>query len=124
LDISIMPSGFTAAAAANQLARYFENGGYFRLQNEKRLEKEGRKVYKKGDEVRMMADSPEQLETIRSLLRAAGFVPGAPFRKGRRICQPLYGLRAVDRFLTMLEGSRQPADESGGREPGLPMRKW
>lgn len=86
---------------AKELARFFKKGGCVRFQNEARL-REGSQSYKKGDEVRIMADSQEDLHSIRALLMDAGFVPGRPFIKGRRFCQPVYGREAVTRFLVLI----------------------
>jgi hypothetical protein len=88
---------------AARLSRFFHNGGCVRRQDPMRLKDAGYKSYKKGDEARLMADSYEELEAIRESLEAAGFVPGAPFRKGNRFCQPLYGREAVARFLALID---------------------
>jgi len=80
-----------------ELARIFNRSGYLRVQNPDRLE-EGASHYKKGDEVRLIAESAAELKTIRRLLRAADFTPGKPFLKHKRWCQPLYGREAAGRF--------------------------
>src|SRR5215471_7561379 len=88
-----------------ELARFFKRGGCVRFQNEERL-REGSQSYKKGDEVRIMADSLKDLHSIRALLMEAGFVPPRPFLKGRRFCQPIYGREAVTRFLLLITEGR------------------
>ncbi len=85
-----------------ELARFFRRNGYVRWQDEERLAEEGCQVYKKGHEVRLVAESEEELATIRRLLEQAGFHPGQPFVKGCQFRQPLYGKRAVARFLELI----------------------
>ena len=89
------------AAVIGQLARFFQRNGYVRWQRRKRARKEGWHVYKKGHEVRLVADSKAELALIRRLLRQAGFKPGWPFVKGRQFRQPLYGKGEVLRFLKL-----------------------
>lgn len=91
----------TKRSEASQLAEIFAKGGYVRLQNPKRL-KEGSLAYRKGAEVRMVAESMTALRTMRRLLRTAGFSPGRPFLKHSKWCQPLYGVDAVSRFLSLI----------------------
>ena len=67
--------------------------------------------YKKGDEVRLTAQSA--LARIRRLLELAGFTPGQPFLKARQYRQPVYGREAVRRFLGLVEAER--IAESGSR---------
>ena len=95
------------------LARYFHRNGYVRRQNARRLSREGYSRYKKGDEVRLTAQSPEELARIRRLLELAGFTPGQPFLKARQYRQPVYGREAVRRFLGLVEAER--IAESGSR---------
>ena len=88
--------------ASQRLAELFRRHGYTRRQNRARLAEEGYLRYKKGDEVRLIAESEAELTTIRRLLRQAGFRAGRPFAKGRRFWQPVYGREAVRRFLGMV----------------------
>lgn len=74
-----------------------------RRQDKRRLAREGYMRYKKGDEVRLMANSPEEVLVLQRLLRQAGFKPGRPFAKGRQHCQPVYGQEQVRRFLDMVK---------------------
>ena len=87
---------------ALQLAEMFARGGYVRLQNPQRL-REGSLSYRKGSEVRMVAESMAALRTMRRLLRTAGFSPGRPFLKHSKWCQPLYGVETVNRFLELIQ---------------------
>ncbi len=88
------------------LAHYFWRNGYVRHQNTRRLAREGYRGYKKGDEVRLCAQSAEELAEIRRLLELAGFEPGRPFQKDRYYRQPVYGRQAVRRFLDLVEAHR------------------
>ncbi len=89
-------------AAIEQLARLFARNGYVRRQDPKRRKKEKRR-YKKGDEVRLVANNRAELRLIRRLLKQAGFKPGRPFAKARQYRQPVYGRTEVARFLAMVE---------------------
>lgn len=88
-------------AIVEQLAFFFRRNGYVRRQNHERLASEGRR-YKKGDEIRLVAETQAELRTIRRLLRQAGFKPGHAFAKHEQYCQPVYGRRAVAHFLTLI----------------------
>ena len=91
----------TPAEAVARLADLFHRSGYVRRQNPDRLAAEGR-GYKKGDEIRLVADTAGDLKVIRQLLRAAGFDPGRPFQKSNQWRQPVYGRAAVARFLALV----------------------
>jgi hypothetical protein len=97
-----MKADQTPAVAA--LAYYFERNGYIRRQNQDRLANESSRQYKKGEEVRLVANTVEELEELRRLLREAGFKPGRPFKKARQYRQPIYGRPAVARFLALVQG--------------------
>ncbi len=90
------------AAVIARLAALFRRNGYVRRQDAERLRAEGWQVYKKGHEVRLVAGSPAELAEMRQLLKAAGLQPGRPFRKGSQYRQPIYGKRAVARFLELV----------------------
>lgn len=92
-----------ALGVVEQLAAFFRRNGYVRWQNVKRLESQGWRIYKKGDEVRLVADTKRELALIRRLLRQAGFKPGRSFVKGRQYRQPVYGREEVSRFLALIE---------------------
>ena len=83
-----------------ELARLFWRNGYVRWQDPERST--DTQVYKKGNEVRLVADTKQELAHIRRLLRAAGFEPGRPFAKGNQFRQPIYRKEAVARFLEMV----------------------
>lgn len=92
---------------SEQLAAVFHRNGYVRRQSADRLSAEGYSKYKKGDEVRLIARSMVELESIRHLLMEAGFKPGKPYAQNRQFRQPLYGRREVARFLKMIGEGEQ-----------------
>jgi hypothetical protein len=85
-----------------RLAAFFHRNGYVRQQNADRLAAEGYAAYKKGDEVRLVANSLAELAEIRRLLRAAKFKIGKSFRKTNQYRQPVYGREQVKRFLALV----------------------
>ena len=98
----------TTALSAAQLTRlreFFHRNGYVRLQNPSLVEPGGR-VYKKGDEVRLVADTKTELAEIRRLLKAGGFKAGRPFAKGNQFRQPMYGWEQVKRFLALMRNKK------------------
>ena len=62
----------------------FRRSGYVRCQNLHRVAQEGWETYKKGDEVRLVAGSLEELALIRRLLLEAGFKPASRLGRGVR----------------------------------------
>ncbi len=90
-----------AAEAVERLAELFHRNGYIRARDPERRLKEGQ-LYKKGAEVRLVAESKAELAEIRRLLRQAGFKRARPFAKGRQWRQPLYGVAEVARFLSLI----------------------
>jgi hypothetical protein len=89
------------ASKLTRLRELFQRNGYVRLQDQERVESDGRS-YKKGDEVRLVADSRAELAEIRRLLAAGGFKLGRPFAKGNQFRQPLYGREQVARFVSLM----------------------
>ena len=87
-------------AAARALTGLFRRNGYARRQNTARKDSEGYGAYKKGDELRFVAGSSDELAAIRRMLKQLGFKPGRPFVKGKQMRQPVYGRAAVERFLS------------------------
>jgi hypothetical protein len=92
----------TDGEAVARLAELFRRNGYVRRLNAARRAAEGYRGYKKGDEVRLVANSLAELAEVRRLLRALGLKPGRPFRKARQFRQPLYGRVQVARFLALV----------------------
>jgi len=89
-------------SVAKHLREFFRRNGYVRWQDPTRVNGEGRKRYKKGDEVRLVANSVRELRLMRRLLREAGFTPGRHFTKGSQYRLPLYGRDEVARFLELI----------------------
>lgn len=90
-----------APEVVRRLTELFRRNGYVRKCDPVRRAKLGR-MYHRGDEVRLVADSREELAEIRRLLRAAAFKPGRSFAKSKQYRQPIYGRSAVARFLVMI----------------------
>ena len=90
------------ASAIDELRCFFERNGYVRRQLAHRLEADGPSKYKKGDEVRLVANTRAELKKIRRLLVVAGFEPARPFAKGNQHRQPIYGRETVEKFLALI----------------------
>lgn len=80
------------------LVWYFQRNGCVRVVDEERRQKLGQK-YKKGYEVRLVANSEDELQEIQRLISKAGFWLAKPYRKRSQIVQPIYGKATVDWFL-------------------------
>jgi len=87
------------ASRPARLAKLFRQNGYVRMPNPERRAAE-RSAYKKGWEVRLVAPDAAGAEAIVALASELGCCPGAPFAKGKQVVVPLYGLDAVDAFLS------------------------
>jgi hypothetical protein len=87
-----------SAAAVKQLAEFFHRNGYVR----QRANGERDPKSKKGSEIRLTANSKSELQTIRRLLRDAGFEAGKPYAQSNQFRQPIYGHTAVQRFLKLV----------------------
>ena len=94
----------SSSPAARKLKEVFKRNGYVRKQSRSRLKKEGYDEYKKGDEVRLVAETKAELTSIRKALQTAEFKPSRPFEKGRQWVQPIYGRENVARFLKLIGG--------------------
>ena len=93
-------------AVALELAALFRRNGYVRLHDPVRYAADGCMNYKKGDEVRLVANTEAERVRVLLLLRTAGFKPGRPFRKnehGGQYRVPIYGREQVARFLRTIE---------------------
>jgi hypothetical protein len=91
----------TTASATAALTRLFNRNGYVRIPDPDRAG-EGSGKYKKGYEVRLVAESSSELTTIRQLLRAVKLDPGKPFLKNKHWCLPIYGREATERFIKIV----------------------
>lgn len=85
----------------SSLVKYFLRNGYIRFPS-KNLRKVKGEDYKKGYEVRLVANDKKELLEINFLLKRAGFKSGKPFQKNSRIIQPVYGKDAVEKFQVFL----------------------
>ena len=82
----------------NLLIQFFMRNGYIRQRNPEREKQLGQR-YKKGYEVRLVAETQSELKVIRQLVRRAGFKLSKPFHKKNQIVQPIYGKQAMTKFL-------------------------
>jgi hypothetical protein len=80
-----------------QLRYFFHRNGCLRAPNIARRKKEGQD-YKKGYEIRFVAQNEEELLKIRSLLSEVGFKSGKPYSKGSQFVQPVYGKNSYEKF--------------------------
>lgn len=96
-----MPQSSPSKKVIADLSALFRRNGYVRRPNPDRRAAEPRE-YKKGYEVRLVADSKAELKEIKRLLLAAGLEPGRPFAKANQWRQPLYGREAVSKFLDLI----------------------
>ena len=92
----------SSRTAAAQLAEIFRRNGYLRRQDRQRLKKEGYSDYKKGDELRFVANSKSELSLIRQLLTSLGFKPAKPFEKSNQFRQPIYSREEIGRLLRLM----------------------
>ena len=102
----------TPNATTLELAALFQRNGYMRRHNPVRYAAEGCMKYKKGYEVRLVANTATERGRILQLLRTAGFKPGRPFRKNKKSGQyrvPIYGREQVARFLRIAEATKGPS---------------
>ncbi len=111
---TIRQPALKAAAAGQELAKWYHRNGYVRRLNPKRRKAE-KSTYKKGDEVRLVANSLKEVATLRRLLKMAGFRPGQPFAHSRQYRLPLYGRQEVARFLALV--ARPSSGESKRKAP-------
>lgn len=99
-----------------QLSTYFHRNGYVRPLDAKRRAREGL-AYKKGDEVRLVADTYAELREIRRLLKQAGFKRAKPFTKARQWRQPVYGVAEVARFLALVGATKASKRKTKPKKP-------
>jgi len=80
-----------------ELLHFFCRNGCFRVPNKKRRKRKKR-CYKKGYEIRFVANNRKELSKIRSLLRMTGFKRGGPYKKRSQFVQPVYGKNFYEKF--------------------------
>ncbi|MCX6866097.1 MAG: hypothetical protein NTV46_07740 [Verrucomicrobia bacterium] len=96
----------TPKSAVRELAALFRKNGYVRRRNPVRQADEDCMTYKKGEEIRLSADSAANRVHVLRLIRIAGFKPGRPYIKYKprgRYRVPIYGREQVARFLSTIE---------------------
>jgi hypothetical protein len=96
-----MTKSLTEKQSIAQITAFFKRNGYVRFQNPERLN-EGHQNYKKGNEVRLVANSDEELAHIQELLHTLAFTSGRPFAKRRQFNIPIYGREQISRFLSLV----------------------
>jgi hypothetical protein len=96
----------TPKSAVRELAALYRKNGYVRRRNPVRHADEDCMTYKKGEELRLTADSVAERAHVLRLLRIAGFKPGRPYVKYKprgRYRVPVYGREQVALFLSTIE---------------------
>lgn len=89
----------------SRLIQYFQRNGYFRIPDEELRERRG-EDYKKGYEIRFVANDERELSKINSHLRKAGFKRGKSFEKNNKFVLPVYGREAVEKFRKILSAHK------------------
>ena len=84
------------------LVELFERNGCVRTPDFKKR-KRLRERYKKGYEIRFIANTKSELRLVRRLLRRLHLKPGRPHVKRTQFVQPVYGKATVQRLVTFLE---------------------
>jgi hypothetical protein len=107
------------AHVIEHLARFFRRNGYVRMPHHDRRAAESR-AYKKGYEVRFVANSAAELRTIQQLLKMAGFAVAKPFAHVKQWRQPLYGRQAVGQFLHLIGWTPDEPPAAGAPAGGAP----
>ena len=101
-----MVDQLTPTQVAQLLANFYLRNGYIRRLDATRRSEEGQ-LYKKGAEIRLVAESHDELMLIRDLLDRAGFKLSEPFVKSQQWRQPIYGVAEAARFLTLVNWSQK-----------------
>ncbi len=81
-----------------RLLRLYQRNGCLRMADPARRAQEGEQ-YHKGYEVRIILYTAEELALVRTLILDAGLKPGRPYKRRGDIVQPVYGRKAVERFV-------------------------
>ncbi len=86
----------------DELRVRFQQHGCFRAPDLQRRKNDSR-GYKKGYEVRLVAQDRKDLARLRRLLKAAGFKAGKAYPKHSQLIQPVYGRDALLRFRSLID---------------------
>lgn len=97
-----MAAYMTKKSALGLLKEAFARNGYVRCKSLSRWVDEGSNAYKKGYEVRLIANSDVELKALHLALLKWKFTPGRAFAKTHQQALPLYGRVAVERFLLLV----------------------
>ena len=101
------PAKVGAKQAQALLAACFRRNGYLRLPIAARVKQakatKQKHVYKKGYELRLVANSTKELREIQSCLGQAGYKFGKAYAKSSQFVVPVYGKQQIDAFLTMVK---------------------
>ena len=89
--------------ALKTLAVYFTRNGCIRWADPDARDKLGYNKYKKGYEVRLVAQDEKEMAVLEKALKAAGFRHGKPYAKNRQTIIPIYGREQVERFVEEVE---------------------
>lgn len=91
---------------AEQLRQLFDRNGYYRVPDE--ASREDKKTsYKKGYEIRFVAQDYKEYLEIRKLLKALGYNPGKAFYKGAQRVIPVYGKENYLAFQELMQEGRK-----------------
>lgn len=101
-----MPRGSDSKAPEKLLLQIFLRNGHLR-EPDILLKKQLGQKYKKGYEVRLVANSRQELRDIRRALKAVDLNAGSHFKKNRQTVQPVYGKEAVGLFKSWVSTSKK-----------------
>ena len=91
----------TFEEARNRMWNLFESRGCVRWRDEVRQEDQTTRVYKKGYEVRLPADSPKDAKELAAAIGALGLSSGKPYEKHHQTIFPIYGKGQVEYIMNL-----------------------
>jgi hypothetical protein len=80
------------------LKEVFLRNGYLRIKDSSRVEEAKTQKYKKGYEVRLVAQDEAELARIRVAIVSLSLYLAKPFLKGKQMVQPIYGEEVTRKF--------------------------
>lgn len=116
-------SRISLGSVTARLAAFYNRNGYVRRRTIETVSAGGSWSARCADELRLTAESERELRIIRSLLKQAGFKPGREFTKKRQFRVPVYGRKAVERFLALVNRPEdaEPDGPVNGSQPISPQ---
>lgn len=90
---------------AEQLRQIFQRNGYYRVPDED-MRQQKKASYKKGYEIRFVAQNYKEYLEIRKLLKALGYLPGKAFLKGSQRVIPVYGKENYFAFRELMKSKK------------------